>query len=419
MKMIASRMTKQNKQVVVLYVTSVIGMLVGILNSVLNTRSLAPNLYGDVRYVQNIISFVSSLLLFGFFNSGSRLLALSKNEQHSRDIRGVMCVILAITIFAVMLVMTILYFASQGKNDSISALYLIAIPFCGNVLMLNYVNTTAQGDNHIYRIAAARLLPSALYFIIAYFIYTNFGATPVRMLLLYNGIAVISLFLIITSTRPSFKNLKYTFSLLKEENKSYGFNIYLGSLIAVSTGYIAGITLGKFCGDNSNVGFYTLAQTLAMPLSMLPSIIGTTYFRRFASQGKIDRKVLVGSFGLTILSCVVFILFIKYVVFFLYDESYYCVAKYASYIAIGTSVHGLGDMFNRFLGSHGQGKQIRNAAFVCGIVLVTGSVVLVYYYQVKGAIITKIISSSAYFSMMLYYYLQFAKKDNCKDEIVG
>ena len=405
------QLSKHNKQVVVLYASSVIGMLIGVLNSVINTRFLTPNLYGDVRYVQNLISFVSSLLLFGFFTSGSRLLALSKDEQYSRQIRGILCTILAITIVVLMFTMTALYVASriQGK-ENLSLLYLIAIPCCGNVLMLNYVNTTAQGDNHISRIAAARLLPSGFYCILSYIIYHNFGATPAKMLALFNGSAVVILFLIIASTKPSFTHLKESFALLKEENKKYGFNVYIGSLVGVSTGYLAGITLGQFCDDNANVGFYTLAATLATPLAMLPSIIGTTYFKQFASQSRIDRKVLFGSIGLTIVSCILFIVIIKYIVLFLYNESYYCVAKFASWIAVGTCMHGLGDMFNRFLGAHGQGKQLRNGAIACGIVLVTGSFVLVYFYQVYGAIITKIISSGVYLGMMVYYYVVFAKQ---------
>ena len=66
---------KQKKQVVLLYMTTALGVLVGVLSSVVNTRALPPELYGNVRYVQNIISFVSSLLLVGYFVSGSRLIA--------------------------------------------------------------------------------------------------------------------------------------------------------------------------------------------------------------------------------------------------------------------------------------------------------------------------------------------------------
>lgn len=82
-------------------------------------------------------------------------------------------------------------------------------------------------------------------------------------------------------------------------------------------------------------------------------------------------------------------------------------ARYASLLAIGMCFHGLGDMINRFLGAHGQGKQIRNAAFACGILMTVGSIVLVFYFQIDGAIITKVCSSFAYFIVILFYYLKY------------
>ncbi len=412
-----TNVSKQQKQVLLLYVSSVIGLFIGVLNSVLNTRSLEPVLYGDVRYVQNIISFVSSLLLFGYFVSGSRLLAISKDELYSRRIRGVLCVILGVTILVVMLTMTCLYFIScaQGK-DNLSLLYLIAVPCCGNVLMLNYINTTSQGDNHIGRISIARLLPSTIYFCIAYFVFKYFGATPGRMLAIFNGTAVLVLLLVIASTKPSFVDLRSSFKLLREENRTYGFNVYLGSLVAVSTGYLSGITLGQFCEDNTDVGFYTLAMTLATPLSMLPSIIGTTYYKQFATQFKISKKVLLGSIGLTGISCLLFFIFIKYIVLFLYTESYSPVSVYASWLAIGFSLHGLGDMFNRFLGSHGLGKELRNGAIASGFIKIAGSIVLVYFFKIEGAVVTMIISSVAYLLMMVLYYSKFVKTNG---EVIG
>lgn len=406
--------SKQQRQIVLLYSTSAFGVLVGVLISVINTRALIPELYGNVRYVQNLISFISSLLLLGFFVSGSRLLALSTNERNSRRIRGIMCVILAITIGIVMFTMSLmaLYTGLHSDDRGMLGLYLFAIPLCGNTLMLNYVNTTAQGDNHIGRISVARLVPSTLYVIVAFLIYRRFGATPKLMLLLHNGIATIVLSIIILSTKPSFKNLKDSFAILNKENKKYGFNVYIGSLADNATLYLAGITLGIFCKDNSNVGFYTLALTMSAPLSLLPGIIGTTYFRRFASENQISRKVLNMSFLLTIASCVLYVFVIKYVVMFLYNEDYYCVADYASLLAIASCVHGLGDMFNRFLGSHGLGKQLRNASFGAGGVLLLGSTILVYFYHINGAIATRIISALVYLFMLVYYYWQFRRQLN-------
>ena len=298
-----------------------------------------------------------------------------------------MCIILCCALLILMLTMSILYIVSIARgDDNLISLYLIAIPVCGNALMLDYVNTTAQGDNHIGRIAIARCVPFSIYFIVAYFVFKLFGASPELMLLMYNGIAVIILSLVI------------------------GFNVYLGSLIAVSTQYLAGIALGHFCDDNSNVGFYTLALTLATPLTMLPSIIGTTYFKEFASSNHISKRILFSSLGLTLLSFLLFIIAIQYVVSFLYNESYSAVGIYASFIAIGTSFHGLGDMLNRFLGAHAKGKEIRNGALACGIMAVFGNVVFVYLWGIYGAIATRILSSMTYFIAMFYFYIRFSKK---------
>ncbi len=60
----------------------------------------------------------------------------------------------------------------------------------------------------------------------------------------------------------------------------------------VASNYLAGITLGVFNEDNTEVGFYTLALTVTTPLSTLPAIIGTTYFKQFATQPCIPSKVL-------------------------------------------------------------------------------------------------------------------------------
>lgn len=396
-------------QVVILYAATVAGMLFGLLNSVINTRALSTQDYGDFRYVLNIIQFVSSVLLFGYFTSGCRLLALSRGERESRRIRGILCVILGISIIIVMVVLAVLYSISSAGGDtkSISSLYLAAIPVCGNVLLLNYINTVAQGDNQIVRIAIARLVPGAVYAAVAFVLFKCMEATPVRMLLLFNGIPVIVLTAVILSTRPSFKSLGESFRVLNDENRSYGFNVYLGSLANVSTAYISGITLGLFCSDNVNVGFYNLAVTLAMPLTMLPSIIGTTYFKKFASEERIDRKVIRTSYLLTAVSCVAFVLIIGFVVDLLYDDEYSQVAPLAAVLSVGMCLHGLGDMFNRFLGAHGRGKELRNGAFLCGGVILFGSVVLVYLWGIWGAVVTKLAGDAVYFLAMFMYYWRF------------
>ncbi len=403
--------SEKKKQILILYGSTIIGVLLGVISSVINTRNLSPEKFGDVRYIQNLISFISSILLFGYLTSGSRLLALSKDEEYSRKIRGAIVSIVFFTIALLSLSMFCLYMYSliNGANN-LSPLYLASVFLGGNVILLNYINTSSQGDNHIVRIAISRLLPTLVYIVVAILVYRRITATPLLMLCLYNGIAVFVLGVIIYSTKPDFRNIKVSLKLLNEENKKYGRQVYIGSLAGVSTSYIAGITLSHFCLDNTNVGFYTLALTIATPLSLLPSIIGTTYFRQFANQNRIGNKIIFSSVFMTVVTLVVFVILIDYIVQLLYDETYKSVSIYASYLAVATSLHGMGDMFNRFLGSHGLGKYLRNGAFVCGFIKILGSILLIYYFQIWGAIATVIMADFAYFLMMVKYYRLFVKK---------
>ena len=408
------KINTHSKQAIVLYISTLSGVLIGMLVSILNTRNLAPSEYGDVQYVNNIIQMLSGIFLFGFFVTGSRLLAIAKSKEEAAQIKGGLVTILGLTVILMMACMVVCGLIHHYVlHRDYAWLFYTAIPVCGSVLLLNYMNTSAQGDNSIYSIAAARLLPSTVYLVIAYLIYTLFGATSWLMLLLQNGIAMLVLSVIIWYNKPSFKNLRQTFQALREENKTYGLQVYYGSLASVSVQYIAGITLGMFATNNVDVGFYSLALTVTGPLAMLPNIIGTTYFKSFAHEDCISRKVLTATILMSLISLVGFVVLIYPIVEILYDKRYAAVALYACILSIGFTFHGLGDMFNRFLGAHGKGVYLRNGAFISGALALLGYTLGVYYFGIWGAIITKISASLAYFTSMAIYYICFRKKE-CK-----
>lgn len=144
-----------------------------------------------------------------------------------------------------------------------------------------------------------------------------------------------------------------------------------------------------------------------MPLSMLPSIVGTSYFKKFAVVRHIDKNIFISTISITLLSLIFFILIIQEIVSFLYPASYSLVGTYASLLAISRCLHGIGDMINRFLGAHGLGKEIRNASFATGICMVSGSLFAVYLYNIWGAICTNIISAITYLIVLIYYYKKF------------
>ena len=404
-----SREAKSKFQVVYLYVSTLLGSLLGFATSIVNTRFLTDTEYGDVRYVQNLITLFSCLLQFGFFHAGNRLLALSNDEARSRRVRGAMVVILAICSL-ILILMTLLAGAFHYGQKELF-LFVVSMPVCFYPLFTNYVNTTAQGDNFIGRLAISRLLPPILYVAIALGSFRFFEATSAFVILLQWGVYSIVFALIIISTRPSFKELKPVYVDLKTENRAYGAHLYYGSLAMVATNYLAGFMLGVFNDDNINVGYYTLALTLTTPLSYLPGIIGTAYFKKFVNEPAIPKNVFRATLLLTVVSCIVFMSLINVVVDWFYPDSYAVVARYSYWLAFAYCVHGIGDMINRFLGSHGLGVPIRNSSYLCGVFKVLGFIVLVWIWNVEGALITNVVSSCVY-SLTLYYYYNKSIKKN-------
>ena len=399
----------QRQQIATLYVSTLGGVLLGVLASIVNTRFLDPVDYGDVRYVQNIINFVATFLIFGFFLSGARLMALSDDRQYVGRVKGMMIIILILACIVLSIAMPINYFLHTDRS-AVAMLFLVSMPVCFYPLLLNYIDQTAQGDNQIGHLAAARILPYLFYVPIGYFFYSHYGATPTKMVLLQWGIYSAIYIGIIIATKPLFRGLKPIWIKLNEENRNYGIQLYIGSLVMVSTNYLAGISLGYFNEDNSEVGFYTLALTVTTPLAALPTIVGTSYFKKFAKQPSIPKKVIVATVGMTAVTCVLFILLIRPIVELLYSQRYAVVGTYASILSVGYCIHGLGDMFNRYLCSHGQGVSVRNASIANGVFKVLGYTGLVAIFNTNGAIATTIICDIVYFSCLMYYYTRFTKQ---------
>ena len=399
--------SRSARQAIVLYGATLLGVLLGILSSVVNTRFLAPTEYGDVRYVQNFITLIATFFFVGHFYAGSRLLALAKDEAQARRLRGALVVVLVVVSLALMGA-TALCGACHDRL-SLILLFLMSVPVCLQPLLYNYIYFVLPGDNQIGRVSLSRILPLLIYVPVAYLVYSRSGATAEKMMLLQWGIATLVFIGIIASTRPRFAGLRANYADLRRDNRDYGRHLYISQLVAVATNYLAGVTLGLFNTDNATVGFYTLALTVTFPLSTLPAIVGTTYFKQFAQQPRIPRKVLWVTFLATAATCLAFVLLIKPLVVFLYTEQYRTVGVFAQWMSLSFCLHGLGDMFNRYLASHGQGRPVRNASLASGIVKLVGFTLLVWLWDTTGALITLTASEAVYFIMLWISYGRYTK----------
>jgi O-antigen/teichoic acid export membrane protein len=398
------------KQVASLYTSMVLGIVIGIAVSVINTRLLGPQQYGDLKFLQSLFSFVVIFLTFGLFVSGSRLLAQRKNKTIRNQLIGTLLILAAfISIILIVALFIFSFFEERIFHNELGRIIKIFSPLLFVFPFQLCLENIMQGDNRIYELSAFRLGPSVLYILTAlsfnYFVPLSLTSALAIQL---SALAAIILTMIIRF-KPKFVNIKKNTLIIWGENRTYGFQVYIGILAGVASAHLGGLSIGYFI-DNTNVGFFSLALATTAPLTMIPSAVGTTFFKDFANINSIPQKATVVTLVLSISALLLFTLVIKKVVLLLYSQEYSAVVPLAYIASIGCIFHGFGDYINRFLGAHGKGKQLRNGAIAVGISNVVGYIVLVYAFGVKGAAITKSISGLIYFGMLYFFYCRFKKE---------
>lgn len=382
----------------------VLGMIVGIGVSVVNTRLLGPQQYGDLKFLQTLFSFVVTLFTLGIFSSGSRLLAQKKHKPIRQELIGNLLLfttgisfLLIIALFLFSFFEEFLFNNELGQIIRLTTPLLFVFPFqlCLEKIM--------QGTNQIYELSMFRIGPSILYLFAAlsfnYFVPLSLiYALTIQLVTLATLI-----FTMIIIFKPKFCNIKKNIFIVWQENMTYGFQVYIGTIAAVASSHFGGLSIGYFI-DNTNVGFFSLALTITSPLLMIPSSVGTTFYKDFANRNFIPKTVTTITLILSIFTLLIFFLIIKKVILFLYSTEYIAIVPLAYLVSVGRIFHGFGNYINRFLSAHGKGRQIRNSAIAVGAFRVLGYTLLVYTIGVNGAAITVTISGFIYLALIFYFY---------------
>ncbi len=402
--------SKRVKQVGSLYTSMVFSILLGIGVSVVNTRILGPRIYGDFKFLQTLFGFAAPFFTLGYLVASSRLLAQKENQDIRRQLTGSLLVLSAALSIVFSLVLFLFsFFQDRLFDNDLGWMIRLFSPLMFVFIFRMSLESIMQGDNRIYELSVFHSGPKALYLMGALLFnmvmpLTLVSAMAIQLLVLAAVIAVM-----VVRLNPVFSNFKKYYAVIREETRSYGFQVYVGSIVGVTSGQLAGLAVGYFTHDNTNVGYFALAIVTTTPLTLIPSVVGTAFFKDFANQKYIPVSTTWVTVGLSLSALVGFILIIKPAVLLLYSSDYVAVIPYAYIIATGSIAHGFGTFFNRFLGAHGQGKALRNGAIAVGVANVFGSTLLVYWLGTYGAVISRLLAGIVFVSAMLYYYLRYIR----------
>lgn len=400
------------KQISSLYSSVILSIFAGIGVSYTLTHLLSPETFGDLKFVQNICSFVVVFFTLGYFYTGSLVIAKSetKNQKHQylgalTFIGGIIALLYIFFIFFGSWLENIIFNNELGYIFRWFAPLLFIYPFelfCQNILV---------GDNKIHLLSVFRLGPKILYLLLCVswnkFVYPLSLNSAFGLYLFSSAVFIIfSIF----KLKPVFKDIKHNLKFINTSNRNYGFPLFLGALISFASVQLGGISIGYFI-DNTNVGYFSLAVSSTLALAFIPGTIGTTFFKEFTKMKKIPSKVIKITIGISILALVAFLLIIKPLIAFLYTSEYLAVVPLAYFTAIAATLQGFGDLFNRYVSAHGLGNQLRNSSFLIGILNIIGYTIIVYIFGVNGAVITRLLAGLVYLLLMLRIYYKFIRNE--------
>lgn len=395
----------ENYGVIILYIATILGLGIGFFGSVLNSRLLSKELFGDWKYLQNYLMMISYFVNFGFFASGGRLIAATNDKKRIGIFKGYMIYVCAAGLFVIIIV-TVFTGLLWHKilNQSLFHLTLFMFPLFIIHPLTFYFESTFQAERKLIGLSMFKVLPSLLYVGLLYLFKSYSQGSIYYNAVLFYGSSFIVFLIFLLIDKPIFKRKTPQWNELILQNKTYGIHIYYGALWAVGSGYLLPILIGFFNINNVEVGQFSLALSFIMPLSFLPTIVGTSYYKEFIKLPTIPivafRNVILSS----IILFVIMIFSIDFLVNFFLGEKYKDVGYLIKIGAPGAILLGLGNFVNKFLQAKGESVYLKKVSILVGVVQIVFSLVLIKFYSSTGAIIATNLGSLVLFVALYFYY---------------
>ncbi|ANH80937.1 hypothetical protein A8C56_08025 [Niabella ginsenosidivorans] len=389
-----------------LLISTVLGIILGVISTSLLTRVLGKEQYGNYALIFNIFSFCQIIFSFGVFHSISRLVAITNDPKKVRGyyLAGCFLVLLLFVIMSIALIFYA-YFSKSIAKSNLTGILLISIPLSWVYLLTNLNESFLQGDNKINLLSMSRFLPKVYFTLTLAIVYfCSLRADLISMILINYFTFILAYAYIFIKTKPTKSNFKRRLLEIFSATKRFGFDIYFGALVASGSGSLSGILISQFGVNNIEVGYYTLATFLSSPLTLVPNIIATVQFKSFSKSNKISRNLTLTMLGISLSLFIAIVLSAKFVILLVFGKDFINAIDILKYLSIGYVLYGIGDYYNRFLLAKGKGKELRNASFYVGITLLIANVAFIKLFGGQGAAIARIVSGLMYTFVILYYY---------------
>jgi O-antigen/teichoic acid export membrane protein len=345
--------------------SSVAGAGLAALSTAVLARQLSTQAFGNFAFAKAVLPFIALFFELGFFIPAARLVAGTNDVREKREVIGAALVTFvpigvafSVFVFGLSFVLDDLFnFDAQGAVRA-AALLGFVYPFqiIGSEL--------ARGADRLHTYSICALVGAAAFLgflLVAPLVGLEMTVTAALVL---RGIAyLIGSCLLVAWLTPLFRNVRRHVQVLARHSREYGFQVYIGGVMAVATYQMDIPLLGVFV-EPREVGFYALAQAVCMAVGL--PIYGMAYalFPRMMGQLFIDRRWLVIAWTVGLAGAATLSLLATPLISLAFSDRYMAAAPLILPLSLAEAVRGATTVYNGFLQARGRGKDLRNAGFV-------------------------------------------------------
>lgn len=402
---------EQARQSFWLLIWNLVGILVGILNNIIVTRYLGAIDYGNYLYIMRVFTFIVIIINFGLFPAINRAILQGKSNREVSEMYGTsFMIVICLYVVTCIVLLGFALISDNFEEKGIQELFIKTIPLCILAFLPTFFDQVLPSSNNIRLLIIQRYLPKVAFTFITFFIYVF----SIRYKLSWNHIITVWISwalaeasfytYVYLSLNPSFKNIGLCVRKIIGYNKDFGLQVYIGDLFSNAFSALLPILLSYVCIDNTYVGFYALSLTIATPLRMFPSIIGTSYYKSFSTYKEIPQKLLKTTMLMSICGLLCVWALVTPFVKICYTSEFEPVIYLTFISSIGSLLYGLSDLFSRFLMAHGEGVLIRNSSFIVGFVTLMSSLILIPWLKGYGASFAYVCAGITYAIVIISYY---------------
>jgi O-antigen/teichoic acid export membrane protein len=367
-------------------------------------RRLPTEAFGSFSFAAAFLLFTAMIFEFGVFLPAARL-ATNERGRGRQEIVGAALIVFipvglafVLTTLALSTVVDDVFHVHAARAIALTAPLAFVYPFRQVALWL------AQGLDRLHVFSIASVIGQSVFIgALGIVVAIGWSLTTTRALALQSSAFLVGSILFVIWVRPNFRGARRRIPALAEGARSYGFQVYVGRVLSIGTYNMDVLMLAGFT-TASSVGYYSLAGAIATASGFPVVGFSTALFHRMVRRGHIERRWLLGSWGVGLASAASAWILAAPFIDALFSHRYSPAVALVGPLALAQAVRGVTGVYNSFLSAQARGKELRNAAFILTSSNIALNFALIPPFGAKGAAWASLIALIVNLAAHIFYY---------------